>query len=335
MSWDTWRHRLGYEALAGQRDLVIMRLTGVGAMLLAFFVVQHGLGGRTGPALVNLLLVLVLGATALSLHWRQRPALPYLVISALFAAGIGASTLMQGTPGLFGAYPAVMVNFFMLSVGRAMLMGSLTLGVTTVCALSGPAADYTLRFAASLGFVLVMVSAVALALADLERALRRQATTDPLTGALNRRRLDEELAAGFQPAQAHSTDALLVIDVDHFKRINDAHGHAAGDRVLRELATLLSQHTRAGDLLFRLGGEEFLLLLRRVNAEEALGVAETLRAAVETAAWLPAQPVTVSMGVALREPGEPGGAWLRRGDVALFAAKREGRNRVVAARGAP
>lgn len=332
-SWETWCRRLGYEALAGQRDLVVWRLAGLGTVLHAFFVIQHGLAGRQAPALVNLLMALMLGANALSLRWRRKPALPYLAISALFATGICASTLLQGTPGLFGAYPAVMVNFFLLSIGRALLMGVLTLAIASVCALGGPAADYTLRFAASLAFVLVMVSVVVLVLADLEDALVRQATTDPLTGALNRRTLQAELAAGPWPAQTRSADALLVVDADHFKRINDLHGHEAGDRVLRELATLLSTRTRAGDLVFRIGGEEFVLLLRRVSTDEAAGVAETLRAAVAAADWLPGHPVTVSMGVALREPGETGDAWLRRGDLALLTAKREGRDRVVLAPG--
>jgi diguanylate cyclase len=128
---------------------------------------------------------------------------------------------------------------------------------------------------------------------------------------------------------------VAAFDIDHFKKVNDGIGHAGGDAVLQHFAALLKRQLREHDVLARVGGEEFVLLLRGLAAPAALAVLERLRATVEAspAAWQ-GQPVpfTVSIGVATRAPGEPlAGAW-EHADRALYEAKNAGRNRVVAAR---
>ena len=170
-----------------------------------------------------------------------------------------------------------------------------------------------------------------LAVANAELSL--QAHHDPLTGVGNRRMLDETLrdaAARSEPV------ALAVFDLDHFKSINDRHSHAIGDAVLRVFASILRDACRASDLPARLGGEEFVLLLRDAGAAEALAAAERVRRVVQEHAWdaLAADlRVTVSAGVAsgVQQPPE---ALLEAADDALYRAKRGGRNRVVDARDA-
>lgn len=164
---------------------------------------------------------------------------------------------------------------------------------------------------------------------------RTRATTDPLTLALNRHGLEQgwaRLLAGATPAPGHAL-ALLVLDIDHFKRVNDSCGHAVGDRVLRDLAALLRRQLRSSDWLVRWGGEEFVVLLPGVRADHAAALADDLRKAVESHAFgsgVPA-PVTVSVGVALQRPEEGFEALFKRADEALYEAKRGGRNRVVVA----
>lgn len=180
---------------------------------------------------------------------------------------------------------------------------------------------------ASIGFLLMYNEA---AQADL----RTLARTDPLTGTLNRLALDEEACRMFgHPVDGAHGCAALMLDVDHFKAINDRFGHAGGDRVLAALARCLAARLRPGDVLGRIGGEEFLVLLPRTDPATASALAEDLRAHV---ASLPleldglAQPVTVSIGVASREPADAGVEVLvRRADRALYEAKRAGRNRVA------
>ncbi len=162
--------------------------------------------------------------------------------------------------------------------------------------------------------------------------VRRLAMTDPVTGLWNRHFLDTDLAAKIAAAHASVRPlSLLMIDVDRFKPINDRHGHAAGDTVLRSIATRLLGGIRSGDTLARFGGDELALVMPDTGLELATGAAERLRAVV--AAPTPEVPfgVTISIGVAQLAFDEPAAALLARADKALYTAKFEGRNRVAAA----
>lgn len=168
----------------------------------------------------------------------------------------------------------------------------------------------------------------------LEEA-RRAAATDSLTGLCNRRAFDEALCDAVLAAEAKRMPLCLVtFDIDHFKAVNDQHGHAAGDAVLRGLAQTLREWARPGDVLARVGGEEFTIILPGTGHEEATPLAENLRRATAGEAFLAGAggerlSVTISLGVAELRPGEPREALLTRADAALYAAKRQGRNRVV------
>lgn len=160
--------------------------------------------------------------------------------------------------------------------------------------------------------------------------LRRSAITDPLTGALNRRGFEDALQ--LEPVQEGGTAyAAISLDIDHFKLINDTHGHAAGDDVLARLADAVRAQLRAGDLFERAGGDEFVILLHGVDQSVALGIAERVRATVkERAMHDKAVPgdVTLSIGVHA-EPGLSVENLVRRADMALYRAKRAGRDKVV------
>ena len=165
--------------------------------------------------------------------------------------------------------------------------------------------------------------------AELDRSLE-MAVTDPLTGLRNRRYVRRHLDALLRNAGA----AVLLIDVDRFKSVNDTHGHAAGDTVLREIADRVRSHLRAADVVARYGGEEFMVVMSGAATEEALLVAERLRnaiAAVPVEATGQALHVTASVGVAAGEPGASFDAVVGAADAALYRAKHAGRNRVEAA----
>src|SRR5712691_847149 len=179
---------------------------------------------------------------------------------------------------------------------------------------------------------------------DLEAAVQRKlaeaALREPLTGLYNRRHLQDRLAAEVAVAHRHARPlALLMIDVDRFKRINDRHGHLAGDEVLKTAARALQQGVRVEDVLARYGGEEFVVLAREATLEEALAMAERLRQLVEVAQTLwesgddvpVGLAVTVSIGVAHLGPGETERDLFQAADKAVYAAKKAGRNSVVAA----
>lgn len=163
-----------------------------------------------------------------------------------------------------------------------------------------------------------------------------QTTVDPLTGVNSRAALLHQLEKHHELARRHQRAlAIILADLDHFKGINDTHGHAAGDHVLRVFGGLLLGRLRGTDHVGRLGGEEFLLVLPETTAAMAKGVAEKLRLALEQeriAHQGQAVRVTCSLGVAQFVPGDPdGGAMLARADAALYLAKSGGRNRTILA----
>ncbi len=161
--------------------------------------------------------------------------------------------------------------------------------------------------------------------ADLERLSR----VDALTGLANRRAFDAAIAD--LARRRDGMIAVLVMDLDHFKQVNDRHSHQTGDAVLRRVGRLLSERSRAGEVAYRHGGEEFALLAPHVPEEDAAAIGERLRQAVEAGPWddlAPGLAVTVSVGVACAAAAEAPTALLRA-DQAMYAAKAAGRNRVV------
>jgi len=161
--------------------------------------------------------------------------------------------------------------------------------------------------------------------ADLEE----QSSTDPLTGLANRRAFSRTLDQAITQAHALGNPlSVAIVDIDHFKSINDLHGHAEGDRVLQTLGAMLLSTEAARGRVARFGGEEFVRLLPDRALADAARESEYLREAV--AAMPTGLPVTISIGVAALQPGEDASSLLARADQALYKAKHEGRDRVCA-----
>lgn len=171
----------------------------------------------------------------------------------------------------------------------------------------------------------------ALETANLE--LERLATRDPLTGVHNRRHFDARLLECFQTSQRTGTGfAVLLLDADHFKQVNDTHGHPAGDAVLQQLAHLLNENTRAVDFVARYGGEEFAVLLPHTpGGEGSMAAAEKIRAAIAAADFPEIGHMTVSIGASVWNPADTHAhAIVERADKALYQAKGAGRNLAMA-----
>lgn len=169
-------------------------------------------------------------------------------------------------------------------------------------------------------------------LALKNRELERLSSTDRLTGLYNRLRLDEALAKELaRAARYESVFSVILLDVDHFKAVNDSHGHQAGDQVLVRLSQILQDHRRVPDVVGRWGGEEFLIVCPETDGEGAAVYAEQLRAAIAGASFPTVGHKTASFGVATYRPGDNEKELVRRADEALYQAKEAGRDRVVSA----
>ena len=167
----------------------------------------------------------------------------------------------------------------------------------------------------------------------LQHQLREQASRDPLTGLYNRRHLDSVLERELFSRRQHESLCMLLIDIDHFKRINDAFGHQAGDRILAKLATILTGHSRPRDVICRYGGEEFLVLMPGMAVELARQRAESIRQAfAETSISFEGERLQATLSIGLSatpEHAESVSGLIRCADQALYQAKAGGRNRTV------
>ena len=169
----------------------------------------------------------------------------------------------------------------------------------------------------------------------LYRAATQSALRDPLTDTGNRIAMDQTLTREIELSRRHLQPlSLLMLDIDHFKQINDTHGHSAGDDVLKAVAASIKNQLRNVDMVFRFGGEEFLILLSNTSREAAALVGERLRNAAQAEEYVAdgrSIELTVSLGCSTLLPGESAESLLRRADNALYVAKREGRNRLAMA----
>jgi diguanylate cyclase (GGDEF)-like protein len=258
---------------------------------------------------------------------RRRASLLLAIINTV---GCLASATVLGPPGLYWMYPALLGNFLLLGRNTASLVTACALLFLTV---QGKAYDTPQQLA------MFLVSASVASLIAFVFAFRTQtqrdelqllATLDPLTGARNRRAMEEDLAEAVQRYEREGQKfGLAMLDLDHFKRINDQLRHEAGDNVLVDFAKLLVLHTRKADRCYRFGGEEFVLLIPIPDAGALAEIDPSLRLRVEQELRVGGDPVTVSIGAASLRPGEDWPDRLARADAALYRAKREGRNRTV------
>lgn len=160
-------------------------------------------------------------------------------------------------------------------------------------------------------------------------ALEKDVFIDPLTQVHNRRALTVNVSAEIAEAEKQQLAvAAMMIDIDDFKAVNDVYGHDAGDEVLKSCAQMLRSQTRSGDLVYRYGGEEFLVIAFCDGKDAALVIAEKLVSAVSGIDHRIERKVTISMGLTLHESGEPVDEMIKRADVHLYEAKRKGKDRV-------
>lgn len=176
-----------------------------------------------------------------------------------------------------------------------------------------------------------LVQARTLELVEKNHELEILSVTDKLTGLANRRKLDQVLDEELIRARRYGVEfSVAIMDIDHFKRVNDQHGHGAGDLVLEAMARLLRQCTRDADLVARMGGEEFVVVCRHTGIGRCQLVAEKVRAAIETHDFAGIGRITASFGVAVFEKDDSIASLMARADAATYRAKAGGRNRVEA-----
>lgn len=311
------------------RERIIYALATLGALLLLPFAVNNVLQGRLMLATGTLAICMILIVNALALQ-RGKPMPIELVY--LFPAVIGSLAVAiptMGVPAVLWTYPAVILFYFVLKRSQALGMNIGLVAVVGSASWQHIGSGVGLRVVITLTLT-GMFCHIFLGIIDsLQQRLHALATVDPLTGAFNRRELERTLPLALERARRTDSRATMIsIDIDHFKKINDQLGHDVGDTVLREVVQLLQKRLRKVDSLYRLGGEEFLVLLPDTPEAGGVNVAEALRQQIADSGMLSDRRVTISLGVAEWRPIEHISSWLKRCDQSLYLAKQGGRNRV-------
>lgn len=318
------------DILANQRTKVNRWVTIVALLIFAPFALNNLLQGRLTLGFGCMAVVGLLLSNTLATY-RGRPA-PFSMewLFPVVAASLVMSFKTQGVIGAFWSYPALIFFYFLLPLKRARWANLLLLLILIPTAYSTLSPMLALRIAATLLAVSATSGIFIHLIATAQEELRQAAILDPLTQVNNRLQLDLVLHRSHARCRRYGNPVSLVsLDLDHFKNINDTLGHAAGDQVLRGVAKILKQRLRKSDVIFRTGGEEFLLVLEGSDEENSTLVAEELRDLFEGASILGERPVTASFGVAELSPEEEVPDWLKRADERLYRAKQAGRNRVV------
>jgi diguanylate cyclase (GGDEF)-like protein len=324
--------RLWENVFTPYRKRILYPVAVIGAFVFLPIAVVDFLSGKTLVSAMLACLVAMLVIDAIAIYRRKKAPVPFAV---LLVPGCAAVTLAFETQGIHGAlwsFPLMLLTFFVLPRTLANTVNVALLVAGTALVNVTQDGGTTVRFFLALALCLMVVNIMLSVLDSLHSRLLAQSLTDSLTGAYNRRHMDALVGEAVErKRRASASVSAVLVDIDHFKGINDRYGHDAGDEVLKAVVALMARRRRKVDQLFRQGGEEFLLLLPDTEAHEAMVAAEALRKAIALAPILRDEPVTVSIGVGELRPGEDAKDWLKRIDAALYAAKEGGRNRVVSA----
>ncbi len=320
----------GPDALSSYRK----RIWGMfGIVFVAIFLPGSIFIMYNGFTMLSLAVMATAGVFGLIRYTSLSTRVPQLSMAVFMMALMlvtGLSLLQRGIFGVFWAFPAIlMINFLATRRPARIYTG---IFVAYIGAISFYVLDTPIAARALTGLIVttLLTNSFLGIVAELQAKLVKQSNIDPLTGALNRRQIDPILEEAIERKRRTSTPAsLLVLDVDKFKSVNDNFGHAVGDRVLKELVSLIGNRARRLDKLFRMGGEEFLLFLPDTEGAGAVRLAEDLRICVSEADFIKDHSITISIGISELEHGETIDEWIKRGDDALFRAKRDGRNRSV------
>jgi diguanylate cyclase len=225
-------------------------------------------------------------------------------------------------------YPALVGVFFILTPKISATIAILMLSGLGAYMWDDLSAINVIKYAMSALITVIFSYAFADRMREQQRQLFKLSTKDPLTGAGNRRAMEEKLLTTVELRQRNKDipAALILIDLDEFKKINDQHGHAVGDEILIHFVEIISERIRHTDHVYRFGGEEFVVIVDNTDADSVSIFAEQLREGVDNSQFPAQLHVTISLGIAQYKEGETGFEWLGRADKAMYKAKQAGRN---------
>ncbi|MDJ0712217.1 MAG: GGDEF domain-containing protein [Woeseiaceae bacterium] len=325
---DAWRYLVRSQPQRKRLETYLpLILSAAGALGVLPFTILRFMQGNWVAAIVDTLIVIGFIALGTYVYQTRRVRFASLAISVLCMGGVMTTVYVNGAQQVYWAFPALMAVFYLVRPSEAVVGVVITIVAILPVLLPGKDTHET----TTILITIVVMSAFAYAFSLITDRQREQllqlATKDPLTGAGNRRGLDTKLRDVVNTFnRSNSPASLVLIDLDHFKAVNDIHGHAVGDQILKSITEIVNLRIRVTDSLYRIGGEEFVVVLEGADLHRAAHLAEQLRTLVDANELVPDHAVTISLGVAELKSGESPNDWLHRADEALYRAKDAGRN---------
>ncbi len=302
-------------------------LSSAGALCIVPFVVIRFMNAEYVQAIIDVVLIAGILTIGTVVYKTRRVRYTSIAISILCVGGVLSTVYLNGPEHVYWTYPALLAIFYLLRPVEAIVLtlSMIAALIPVFLPIQSPVETTTVFMS------IVLMSAFAYAFSVVTNGqhdrLIQLATKDPLTGVGNRRALEAKLEDVIRKSRRQPTVAsLIMLDLDHFKAVNDRHGHATGDQILKSLTEIVNLRIRVTDSLFRIGGEEFVIVLDGQGREQAQHLAEQLRTLVEANELVPDHDVTISLGVAELVDDQTWGQWLHRADQAMYDAKRRGRN---------
>jgi len=325
---DAWRFIVRSESRRNSVEAYLpLILSAAGSLGVLPFAILRYMQGAWLAAVVDTLIVVGFFAFGTYVYRTQHVRFASIAIALICAVGVLATVYIIGPRQIYWAFPALLGIFYLLRPREAVVLAVVTL--LALIPVLMPLANSQETTTVVVTFL--VTSMIAFAFSLITSRQREQllvlATKDPLTGAGNRRGLDTKLTEVVNSFQRSGTvSSLVLLDLDHFKAVNDIYGHAVGDQILQSVTEIINLRIRVTDSLYRIGGEEFIVVLERADLHKAAHLAEQLRTLVDANELVPDHAVTISLGVAELKDGESPNDWLHRADEALYCAKDAGRN---------
>jgi diguanylate cyclase len=325
---DAWRYivRSDYRRRTIESYLPLL-LSAAGALGILPFAVIRFMHGEWLAAGIDLLIVAGFLALGGYVYVTRQVRAASIAIAVLCITGVLATVYLVGPQQIFWTFPALVAVFYLVQPREAIACGVVLIIGVLPTMLPVTTSEQTTTVLTTIVVTAAFAFAFSLVTSRQREQLLLLATRDPLTSAGNRRGLDNKLLEVVNLHRRSGTPASIVLlDIDHFKQVNDAHGHAAGDRILKGITDIINLRIRVTDSLYRIGGEEFVVVLEGADVNHAARLAEQLRTLVHANELVSDPSVTISLGVAELKRGESPNDWLHRADKALYRAKEAGRN---------
>ncbi len=325
---DAWRYVINSDSRRNTVESCLpLILSAVGALGVLPFIVLRYLQGEWLAAIIDAVIVVGFVGLGIYVYRTRRIRFASIAISCICIAGVISTVYITGPHQVYWAYPVLVSVFYLVRPVEAIALALVTVAALLPSLINDVDSQSTLTVLVTIVIMSSFAFAFTLITSRQREKLIQLATIDPLTGAGNRRHLDNKIndvVNGFQ--RTGTTASMLLLDLDHLKKVNDNHGHVVGDQILKRITEIVNLRIRVTDSLYRIGGDEFVVILEGQNIARATHLAEQLRTLVEANELIADRSVTVSVGVAELKEKESANDWLHRADEALYGAKRDGRN---------